>query len=176
MNEFEDENVERVSLVDTDEEVFDEKKKKPILLIILVVLGLIAGGAAVWIFVIDKAPGGMVEVQSEEPERKGPPKKPPPFGQVYSLTDIIVNPSGQRRVFMVSIAVEVFDVKALDELKRREPLLRDNLITLFSSQPIEVLADIRYRQAFRARVKKVMDYQLGEGIVTRVFFDKWVFQ
>jgi hypothetical protein len=39
-----------------------------------------------------------------------------------------------------------------------------------------VLIDIKYRQAFRARVKKIMDFQLGEGVVSRVFFEKWVFQ
>jgi len=51
-----------------------------------------------------------------------------------------------------------------------------NLITLFSSQSREVLTNIKYRRALRARVKKIMDYQLGEGVVSRVFFQKWVFQ
>ena len=64
----------------------------------------------------------------------------------------------------------------IDEIRKREPLLRDNLITFFTAQPLEVLTNIRYRQAIRSRVKKILDYHLGEGAITRVFFSKWVFQ
>lgn len=77
---------------------------------------------------------------------------------------------------MVSLGLEYFDAEVSAELGKRESLLRDNLITLFSSQPQEILTNIKYRRALRARVQKIMDYQLGEGAVTRVFFEKWIFQ
>ena len=77
---------------------------------------------------------------------------------------------------MVSVGLEYFDPEMKSVISKREPLLRDNLITLFSSQSREVLTNIKYRRALRARVKKIMDYQLGEGVVSRVFFQKWVFQ
>jgi flagellar basal body-associated protein FliL len=102
--------------------------------------------------------------------------KPPPFGQVYTLEDLIINPTDGRRHFMVSIGLEFFDQSKTEEIKKREILLRDNLITFFSAQPLEVLTNIKYRQAIRSRIKKIMDYQLGEGVVSRVFFQKWVIQ
>src|SRR4030042_4838095 len=61
--------------------------------------------------------------------------KPPPFGEVFSLNDLIVNPAGGRRHFMVSIGLEYFDPTKADEIRKRESLLRDNLITFFTSQP-----------------------------------------
>lgn len=109
-------------------------------------------------------------------EEAGGEGAPPAFGEIYEMQDLVINPSGSRRVFMVTVALEIADKEQVKEVTKRESLLRDNLITLFASQPLEVLIDVKYRQAFRARVKKIMDYQLGEGIVSRVFFEKWVFQ
>jgi flagellar basal body-associated protein FliL len=142
----------------------------------VIIIGLLvaaAAGVGVWKF----APGskdahGIVE--PEEMEKKA--EEPKKFGEVFQLSDIVINPAGSRRVFMVVVTLELADPEMKKEVEKREALLRDNLITLFASQPLEVLIDIKYRQAFRARVKKIMDHHLGEGIIARVFFEKWVFQ
>lgn len=175
MNEFGDDvTVETVSL---DDEESSGRSRMPVIIAGALIV-LAAGAFIVWKFVLNKSAddtelsgADSLAVIDEDGERE-----PPPFGEVYIIDDIIINPVGQRRLFMVTIGLEVFKPELLDEIKKREPLLRDNLITLFSSQPINVLADIRYRQAFRARVMKIMDYQLGEGKITRIFFQKWVFQ
>ena len=174
MNEYGPEEVERLPL----EEPEAARKRKLMtrlkwLLLAIVVLVLV--GIPSWFLFLKPAPEGIVEVEPEmmKPERK-PPQKPPEFGEVYLIEDLIINSLDGRRHFMVSIGLEYFDKEKLPEIERREPLLRDNLITLFSSQPVEVLTNITYRQALRARVKKIMDYQLGEGVVTRVFFQSWV--
>jgi len=146
----------------------------------LILVALIAGGGvggAVFFLLPKlqhKAPAEVVE--SAAVENEAPSNEPKPFGEVYQMTDIVINPASSRRVFMVTVALEVANKEMVKEIQKREPLLRDNLITMFASQPLDVLIDIKYRQAFRARVKKVMDYQLGEGAITRVFFEKWVFQ
>jgi len=142
------------------------------IILIAIVLGLAVGGAIYFLLPKLQHHAGMVETEVAE----SPSKDPKPFGEVFELSDIVINPAGSRRVFMVSVALEVSNKEITKEIKKRETLLRDNLITLFASQPLEVLIDIKYRQAFRARVKKVMDFQLGQGAVSRVFFQKWVFQ
>ena len=143
------------------------KLKVPLIILLILLLG----AAAAWWFLLKHGPAEELAEKDETPQ-----DEPPPFGEVYFIRDIIINPSGGRRVFMVSLGLEYFDAEVSAELGKRESLLRDNLITLFSSQPQEILTNIKYRRALRARVQKIMDYQLGEGAVTRVFFEKWVFQ
>lgn len=155
-------------------EASDAKKKGGGALkwIVIGIIVAVAAGVGIWKFL----PGGGSH-QIVEPEglvKK--PEAPPKFGEVFQLQDIVINPAGSRRVFMVVVTLELDKPDFKKEIEKREALLRDNLITLFASQPLEVLIDIKYRQAFRARVKKIMDYQLGEGVVSRVFFEKWVFQ
>lgn len=146
--------------------------------IVLAVLVLAAAG--VWFFLGSDSEdaGELIGITLTEPEEDKKPHEPKPMGEVWVMEDIFINPSGGggRRHFMVAVVLELSSKANIEEINKRKPLLRDNLITLFSSQQIEVLANIKYRQAFRSRVKKIMDYQLGEGVVTRVFFDKWVFQ
>jgi len=171
MNSLREEEVEHLTAVEegasTKVKLLYKKLKLPLLIIL--VLALV--GFGVWFFLLrTPAEEGVVEVETRLP------REPPPFGEVYFIRDMVINPSGGRRLFMVSIALEYFDKEKASEFKRREPLLRDNLTTLFSSQPPEVLTNIKYRRALRSRVKKIMDYQLGEGVVTRIFFEKWVFQ
>ncbi len=172
MNEYEPEEVERLTLEGlekTGRARLTAGLKWPLLTVLVVVLV----GVPVWLFILKPDREMVAEVEIEVVK---PSPEPPQFGEVYLIEDLIVNPATGRRHFMVSIALEYFDEDKLDEIKRREPLLRDNLVTLFSSQPIDVLTNIRYRRALRSRVKKIMDYQLGEGVVTRIFFHKWVSQ
>jgi len=142
------------------------------IVIIAVVVGLLVGAGIYFLLPMFQHKAALVEPVEVE----SPPGEPKPFGEVYQMSDIVINPAGSRRVFMVTVALEIANKEKLKEVEKRESLLRDNLITLFASQPLDVLIDIKYRQAFRARVKKIMDYQVGEGTINRVFFEKWVFQ
>ncbi len=174
MNEY-DENVERVSLVDAD--TAGNGLRRSLIIALTVVIIAVVGFFA-WRFILSKPEKekGVVDVAEMTEIARKPVKNAPPIGDIYTISDILINPARQRRIFMVSVGLEVAGPKVIDEIRRREPMLRDNLITLFSSQSSDVLTDIRYRQAFRIRVKKIMDFQLGEGSVKRVFFDKWVYQ
>ncbi len=174
MNSYSEDDVEKVALIDQEEEPKKGVFSKLIWVIIAVILA--GGGFALWKFILSPSSDDIALVEVGEEIVSAPPREPPPFGEVYKIENVILNPASGRRHFMVSVGLEVFDKSKLDEIKKREPLLRDNLITMFSAQPVDILSDIRYRQAFRSRVKKIMDYQLGEGIVTRVFFERWVFQ
>jgi len=171
MDNFPEQEVERLPVKGTK-----SGKGLPgkLLIPLIIILILTVAGVAIYWFILkptaDTAEGVAVQVEKSNKD------EPPPFGKIYYIRDLIINPAEGRRIFMVSVALEYFDEDKADLIQEREPLLRDNLITLFSSQPQNVLTNIKYRQALRARVKKVMDYQLGEGVVTRVFFEKWVFQ
>lgn len=164
--------IERVPVGDTGEPL--KKKGGALKWIIIGIAVAAAAGVGVWKFLPQSSAPTHEIVEPVEISKKA--EEPPKFGEVFQLSDIVINPAGSRRVFMVCVTLELSDPALKKEVEKRESLLRDNLITLFASQPLDVLIDIKYRQAFRARVKKIMDYQLGETAVTRVFFEKWVFQ
>lgn len=172
MDNFPEEETERLQVDESEADKGGLIGKLKIPLIIILILILIT--AVLYWFVL--RPSSEVSQNELVAEVEKKPDEPPPFGKVYYIRDLVINPAAGRRIFMVSVALEYFDDEKAALLEKREPLLRDNLITLFSSQPQHVLTNIKYRRALRARVKKIMDYQLGEGVVTRVFFEKWVFQ
>lgn len=112
------------------------------------------------------------EVTSHSKEGKSP------VGEFYMIGDLIINPaeSGGRRHLMVSLGLEYHDSLVEEELKRRDPQLRDNLITLLAGQEISVLSDIRYREKIRVSLLKAVNYYLEEGEVEKLYFVKYVFQ
>ena len=176
MDDFQDEEVEHLTVIDAEDDTYAKKALLQKLKLPLMITGvvIVVGVVLWWIFLrgdTEKLPEDeIVEVDTRELH------KPEEFGNIYVIKDLIVNPAGGARVFMVSVALEFFDKGILEELSRKEPLLRDNMITLFSAQSKDVLTNIRYRRELRKRVKKIMDYQLGEGVITRVFFEKWIYQ
>jgi flagellar FliL protein len=181
MVNYAEEEVDRLSVVEkSDNEKKDLFARLKLPLIIAVIVVLLGGGGSWWFLIRPGANEEAVKTEDSDSlvtaDKSEIDHEPPPFGEIFTIDDLIVNPSGGRRIFMVSLGLEYFKPENLAEMQRREPLLRDNLITFFSSQPAEYLSNIKYRQALRGRVKKIMDYQLGEDVVSRVIFQKWVFQ
>ncbi len=170
MNNFLDEEVERTDQEETTESAERGGLLTRLRLPLIIVLIIVLAGGAVWWFFLRTGPEELTSVASSETYT------PPPMGEIYMIDDLIINPLGGRRIFMVAIGLEYFAENTAEEITKREPLLRDNLITFFSSQPREVLTNIKYRELLRGRVKKIMDHQLGENTITRVIFVKWVFQ
>jgi flagellar basal body-associated protein FliL len=99
-------------------------------------------------------------------------------GEFYMIPDLIINPaaSGGRRHLLISIGLEYHDPEMEDELAKRDPQIRDNLITLLASQDVNVLTDIRYRENIRRSLLKAVNYYIDEGEVNRLYFVKYVFQ
>ena len=113
------------------------------------------------------------------------PPKPPEksgegieVGEFHIISDLIVNPAatGGRRHLLVSIGLEYHDPKIEAELTRRDPQIRDNLITLLAGQEVTVLTDIRYRENIRNSLLKAVNYYLDSGQIERLYFVKYVFQ
>ncbi len=169
MDNFPDDEVEQTDLEESTESTIGGLFTR-LRLPLIIVLAIVLVGGAVWWFFFRTVPEELTSVASSESFT------PPPMGDIYMIDYLVINPLGGRRIFLVAIGLEYFEENAAEEIRRREPLLRDNLITFFSSQPKEVLTNIKYRERLRGRVKKIMDHQLGENTITRVVFVKWVFQ
>jgi flagellar FliL protein len=111
------------------------------------------------------------------PEKKEKTEKDA-LGEFYMIEDLVVNPAatGGRRHLLVSLGLEYHDPLLKEELTRRDPQIRDNLITLLAGQEVSVLANIQYRENIRQALLDAVNYYLTEGKVARVYFVKYVFQ
>lgn len=99
-------------------------------------------------------------------------------GDFYMINDLVINPaaSGGRRHLLVCLGLEYHDPLLKEELVKREPQIRDNLITLLAGQDANVLTDIRYRESIRKSLLKAVNFYLSGGEVEKLYFTKYVFQ
>ncbi|RJP81645.1 MAG: hypothetical protein C4524_01630 [Candidatus Zixiibacteriota bacterium] len=99
-------------------------------------------------------------------------------GEFYAISDLVVNPAatGGRRHLLVSVSLEYHDPLLKEELEKRDPQIRDNLITLLAGQESAVLTDIRYREAIRQSLLKAVNYYVQGGEIEKLYFTKYVFQ
>jgi flagellar basal body-associated protein FliL len=102
----------------------------------------------------------------------------PPFGEVYLIEDLVVNPEGSAgmRYACVSVGLESTSADVIQELQLRDAQIKDMLIQIFSSKTVEELVDVRAREAIRVEVKrKVEDVLPPEGL-DAVYFVNFVLQ
>lgn len=100
------------------------------------------------------------------------------MGETLILGDLVINPagSGGRRHLLVSLGLEFHDPMLAAEITKRDPQIRDNLITLLTGQDATVLTDVRYRERIRQSLLKAINYHLKTGEVEKLYFVKYVFQ
>jgi flagellar basal body-associated protein FliL len=98
--------------------------------------------------------------------------------KIYQFPDIIVNPAGTsgRRFLVVSMSLEVSEAKALEELKVKEPILRDALITLLAAKSFEYVSDVLNMETLRSEIMDEVNKHLTKGKVTKIYFTGYVLQ
>ena len=84
------------------------------------------------------------------------------------------------RFLQVDVAVMVYSQGEIDALKAHMPAVRNDLITLFSSQFVTDLNNIEGKEALRQKalesIQNVMLKRVGKKTVQDVFFNKFVIQ
>ncbi|MDD0974577.1 flagellar basal body-associated protein FliL [Pseudomonas fontis] len=90
------------------------------------------------------------------------------------------NQNGRQRYMQVSITMQGRDQAALDALKVHMPVIRNNLVMLFSGQPFETLAtpvgQEMLRQKATASVQEVAQKEVGKLVVDQLLFTNFVLQ
>lgn len=96
------------------------------------------------------------------------------FGATYTMQDLILNPMGAtgKRIFKISLALEydAHNEVLPEELKTREPFIRDFLLEYLGQVPEDSLGDIRNRAALRDSLQVHINSFLEGGEVDRVLF------
>ena len=153
-------------------------KGKLKLIIVMVVALLLAVGLSVgatWFF--------MHNAQSNAapaPETAVVGKQPAVFEQLAPAFVANYNQNGRQRYMQVSITMMARNQGDLDALKVHMPVIRNNLVMLFSGQDFATLASPvgqeMLRQKATASVQEVAQKELGKVVIEQLLFTNFVLQ
>ena len=154
----------------------DKGKLKLILLIavaVLLAIGLSVG--ATWYFMNSEksaaAPEPMAEVSAK------PAAIYEPMAPAFVVN---FNANGRQRYLQVSMTLQARDAADLKALKVHMPVIRNNLVMLFSGQTFDDLAtpvgQEILRQKTTASVQEVAQKELGKVVIDQVLFTNFVLQ
>ncbi|MFK3796112.1 MULTISPECIES: flagellar basal body-associated protein FliL [unclassified Pseudomonas] len=164
-----------------DAAVKDPAKKGKLKIIILVVVGLLLAiglsVGATW-FIMHKAeskPDPAVAAAEAANVKKEAIFEPltPPFVVNYNV-------NGRQRYMQVSITLLARDHADLEALKVHMPVIRNNLVMMFSGQPFDTIATPvgmeMLRQKAAAVVQEVGQKELNKSVIEQVLFTNYVLQ
>lgn len=161
-------------------------------LIILIVVGLLIaiGGSvgATWFLMHKSEPAAesaKKDGEKGEPaEGMGPDGKPLKKEAIYEVLApafvVNFNVNGRQRYMQVSVALMARDKDKVDALKAHMPVLRNNLVLLFSGQNFDNLTTPvgkeMLRQLATASVQELAKKEVGDTTVEQVLFTNIVMQ
>ncbi|MDR7285423.1 flagellar FliL protein [Pseudomonas corrugata] len=158
--------------------VKDPASKGKIKLIILIVVALLAAigmsVGATWFF--------MHNAQSKPAaaETAVAGKQPAIFEPMAPAFVANYNQNGRQRYMQVSITMQGRDQAELEALKVHMPVIRNNLVMLFSGQDFTALAtpvgQEMLRQKATASVQEVAQKELGKVVIEQLLFTNFVLQ
>ncbi|NDY97144.1 flagellar basal body-associated FliL family protein [Wenzhouxiangella limi] len=168
-----------------EEEVVEEqpksRKKMWIIIISLSTLLLLGGGGAgayFFVFAEDDPLGlfGGGEAAANEPE----PRQPPIY---YGMDPAFVNNlsgTGGRRFMQVNVQLMARDPEVIAAVERHEPVIRNDLIMLFSDQTLESVDTTEGKEALRRDSLETVREILGDNDepdeVEELFFTSFIVQ
>ena len=163
----------------TSEAVKDPATKGKLKLILLLVLALLlAVGLSVgatW-FVMHKRESAYATGTAQANAKPAAIYEPltPPFVVNF-------NQNGRQRYMQVSITLQGRDQADLDALKVHMPVIRNNLVMMFSGQGFDTLASSpvgqeMLRQKATAVVQEVAQREVGKSVIDQLLFTNFVLQ
>jgi flagellar FliL protein len=101
-----------------------------------------------------------------------------PEGKIYVVKDLIVNPAGTNgtRFLLTTIGLEVTTPEALRELESKDVMVRDALNTILTSKDLLTIVNVDGRETIRKEIEKKVGSILRGGVLTNVYFSKFIIQ
>ncbi len=118
------------------------------------------------------------EEPKEEPADKSKEGAKPAVGSITPIADVIVNPlaTSGTRYLCTTVAFESMLPAVGEEIKTREPQIRDMLIEILGRRTVEELSSLSVREEIREEIKNSVNGLLQSGQVTGVYFANFVLQ
>jgi flagellar protein FliL len=117
-----------------------------------------------------------VEIKKEEAPVQSNAKELGKF--VYMVEDLIVNPAKTdgKRLLLSSLGFDVSSEKDHQELKSKEVLLKDAVISVMSSKEMTQLSNIAYRDTLRTEIIKRLSQLMPAVKINTIYFSKYILQ
>ncbi|HEX2965981.1 MAG TPA: flagellar basal body-associated FliL family protein [Syntrophorhabdaceae bacterium] len=165
----EDQKQEKIA--DAEAAPEDENRKSSlskiiVLAIIFVVLG--GGGGVGYYLYGQKVMNKLLHKESTDSQtqdkQEGQEKKKEAVGPILSLDPFIFNMSGnQSKYAKVTLGVEVKDLKAMEEIKKITPVVRDRILSILGTKTPEILMDVSQRTAIKDEIQKNLKTSFEDG-------------
>jgi flagellar FliL protein len=164
------------------------KKKSKLLFIIIGVVVLLGGGAGAFFAFKHKtaapvaaADAAQKDDKADSGDKSGAKKAPPQFYKFDPAFVVNFGGEGSARYLQITVEAMARDAAILEELKTNEPAVRNDLVTLFSSQDNATLMTSEGKEKLRQStldvIRKILngEGQKGKG-VEAVYFTSFVIQ
>lgn len=99
----------------------------------------------------------------------------PPFVGNFALDG-----GPKLRVYKADVALRVTGAEAEKEVRKNEPLIRNQLVSLFSQQTVDGIGDVdgkeKLRQEALKQVQQVLNEETGKPVVEDLLFNNFITQ
>ncbi len=97
---------------------------------------------------------------------------------IYAMQNIVVNPAGTggSRFLSVSFGFELESMELQEEFIRKDPIIRDALITILSSKTVAELTDAKQKEIVRYQIKKRLSKLMHTKDLVGVYYTDFVLQ
>jgi flagellar FliL protein len=95
---------------------------------------------------------------------------------LYSVDDIIVNPQGSNgeQLLLASIAFDLGSEENVTELKAKDVLVKDLVISILSNKDAIQLSNNAFKDSLRTEISQKVEKFLPSLKVNRVYFSKYI--
>ena len=97
---------------------------------------------------------------------------------IYSIDDIIVNPADTdgKRLLLTSVGFDLPKLEMENELKTREAMVKDAVISTLSSKDIVQLDNTAYRDTLKMEITGRLKISIPDVTINNVYFSKYILQ
>lgn len=97
---------------------------------------------------------------------------------VYMIEDVVVNPANSegKRLLLSSLGFDISSEQEHLELKSKEFLLKDAVISIISSKDVARLSNIVYRDTLRTEIIKRLSVLMPKVKINTIYFSKYILQ
>ena len=101
-----------------------------------------------------------------------------PMGYVYTMKSISVNPlfSKGTRFVVAGLAVEYTNKDLEDELKERDPQIRDAMIRYYRRHTADQMLDITFQEKSRDELTSMINSLLTKGQIDSLYYTELILQ
>ncbi len=97
---------------------------------------------------------------------------------IYSIDDIIVNPADTdgKRLLLTSVGIDLGKLEMENDLKSREPMVKDVIISTLASKNIDQLDNTAYRDTLKMQIASGLKKLIPSVTINNVYFSKYILQ